>query len=258
MAEHGQGQDAGGAGGGVGAWLLGIFTEPKPTFQDVTAHLDVPHPTETGKTIDKSKWWIPVLIVAAISIAVTIYTIPNFVLPEQATAIRASVLERGGTAEQAEQAIAMSGKVALPMGIIFAALGSFAVLFIAAGVIHLLMKMVGGKGKFRNARAVWAYTTLVYGLGALIKLPLMISKRSMFVETSPTLFFKALEPSDKLYKFLSGFDIFTIWQVVLLIIGLAVAYKTSMTKSGVIIVVLWLLATLLFTMIPGGAFGGPM
>jgi hypothetical protein len=119
------------------------------------------------------------------------------------------------------------------------------------------MKMVGGKGRFRKARAVVAWAMLVTALGSLIKLPLMMAKDSMYVETSPTLFFKALEPSDRLYKFLTSFDIFNLWWLVLLAIGLAIGYRTSYSRSIVAVVILWALMMLMSVFTPGG-FGAGM
>lgn len=261
MAELNQGQESAGTveekAGGVGSWLIGVFVDPKSTFTSLAASVEQPHPKDSAKTKDGSKWWIPVIITAIVAVGIALYTVPNFVAPMQADAIRETVAERGGTPEQAEQAIQMSMGMMVPMSVVGAIVGTFVIVFVAAGLAHLFMKMVGGKGRFRNARAVIAWSMLVSTLGSIIKLPLMIAKDSMFVETSPTLFFRNLEPSDRLYKFLSSFDIFTIWWVVILIVGLAIGYKTTRGKSAVAVVLIWILTMLLATFSPGG-LGGTM
>lgn len=262
MAELNQGQDRQApvddkAGGGVGSWIMGVFMDPRSTFSRILETVERPHPKDPSKTKDMSKWLIPVIITAIVGVGISLYTVPNFVAPMQADAIRESVAERGGTVEQAEQAIQMSGAMMMPMAIVGAIIGTFVIVFAVAGVMHLLMKAVGGKGRFRNARAVVAWSMLVSTLGSLIKLPLMMAKDSMFVETSPTLFFRSLEPSDRMYKFLSSFDIFTIWWIVLLVVGLAIGYRTSTSKSAIAVVVLWILIMLVATFMPGG-FGASM
>ncbi len=244
-------------GGGVGSWILGIFTSPGTTFEQIAASTTRPHPSDPAKTKDMSKWWLPVIISIVVGLGVAIYTVPNFIMPTQADAIREAVMERGGAAADAEQAIAMSSKMIMPISLVGVIIGTFIIVFIFAGLAHLFMKMVGGKGLFRNARAVVAWSMLVSTLGSLIKLPLMMAKKSMFVETGPTLFFKNLEPSDKLYKFLSSFDIFTIWWVVLLVIGLAIGYRASRGKTAIAVVLLWILIMLVATFSPGG-FGAGM
>jgi hypothetical protein len=262
-----------GASGGVGAgepgaarpspnvwrWMGGIFADPRSTFEEIAGYLHLPHPTDREKTVDRTRWWLPVLVVVVVSVGVAAYTVPNIVMPGQADMIRSAVLDRGGTTEQAEQAIKMAGAVGIPSGIVGAAVGTFVILFIVAGVIHGLSRLFGGKGKFRTARAIVAYSMLVSALGTLIKLPLMVARKTVMVETGPTLFFPNLEPSDRLYKFLSGFDVFTLWWIVLLGIGLAVGYRLPKARAIVVVLILWVLSVALSMLIPtGGAFRGSM
>lgn len=240
----------------VGSWIGGVFLDPKSTFEKISENTDRPHPKDPAKTKDMSKWWLPLIITIVVAIGVVVYTVPNFIGPAQEAAVREQVLERGGTPEQVEQALAMSSAMMVPMSIVGAIVVTIIILFVTAGIAHLLMKMLGGKGRFRKARAVVSWGMLVTALGSLIKLPLMMVKDSMFVETSPTLFFKALEPSDKLYKFLNTFDVFSLWWLVLLVIGLAIGYRTSYAKSIVTVVVLWVLMMLLSVLTPGGLGAG--
>jgi len=242
----------------LGERILGVFTDPASTFASVCALVSVPKPGESGKTSDKSKWWIPVIVAAIVAVAVAAYTVPNIVMPEQAANIRAMVVERGGSPDEAERAIQMSSAIGIPMAILGAAVGTFVMLFVVAGILHLFMRMVGGKGRFRHARVVVAYSMLVTVLGSIIKLPLMVARKTILVETSPTIFFRSLEPSDRMYRVLSGFDVFTIWWIVLLFIGLAIGYRVSRGKAAIVVVVLWLLLTLLSSFMPQGGFaGGP-
>jgi len=250
--------EAAGAREATGAWgrMVGVFLDPKTAFEGVSASVSVPDPADPARTRDRSLWWLPLLIVIAVSVAVVAYTVPNIVMPEQATVIREAVIERGGTPEQAEQAIHMSSAVGLPMGIASAAIGTFVFVLVGAGIYHLLMGLVGGKGTFRHSRAVFSYSLLISALASAIKLPLMAAKKTMFVETGPTLFFRDLEPSDRLYRFLSGFDIFTLWLVVVLVIGYAAAYRVPPRKAAIVVVGLWLLFTCLMPFLPGGGMFG--
>jgi hypothetical protein len=241
---------------GVGGWIAGVFLEPKPTFEAIASSTEEPHPTDSSKTKDKSKWWLPVVISIVVAIGVALYTVPRFVGPTQAAAIREQVIERGGSPEQAEQAIRMSSAMMLPMSIVGVIVVTFIILFVTAGVAHVLMKMVGGKGRFRQARAIVSWSLLITALGSLIKVPIMAAKNSMIVETGPSLFFKNLEPSDKMFRFLSTLDIFTLWWLVLLVIGLAIGYRTSYGKSVVTVVILWILMVVVSVFTPGGLGAG--
>jgi hypothetical protein len=249
---------ASGGRGAAGAWgrMVGVFLDPRAAFESVSASVSAPDQANPGATRDGSLWWLPLLIVVLVSIAVVAYTVPNIVMPEQAKVIREAVVERGGTPEDAERAISMGTAVGLPMGMVSAAVGTFVFVFAGAGILHLLMGLVGGKGTFRHSRAVFSYSLLISALASLIKLPLMAAKKTMFVETGPTLFLRDLEPSDRLYRFLSGFDIFTLWLVVVMVIGYAAAYRLPARKAAIVVVGLWLLFTCLMPFLPGGGMLG--
>ena len=264
MAEVQKSRDAGtpapsqpeSAGSGIKSWITGVFMDPGATFQGIADAVERPHPTDPNKTKDMSKWWLPVLLIIVVGIAIALYTVPNFIAPMQADIIREAVMERGGAAADAEQAIKMSGAMMVPMSLVGVVVVTFLIVFVAAGVVHLLMKMVGGKGRFRHARTVVAWSMLITALGSLVKLPIMIAKKSMIVETGPSLFFKNLEPSDRLFKFLSSFDIFTIWWMVVMLVALAVAYRVPKGKAAVAVAILWILMILITTFTPGGMGAG--
>lgn len=241
---------------GVVGWITGIFMDPSGTFSGIADSLEQPHPTDPSKTKDGSKWWIPVAIMIIVSIGIALYTVPTFVAPMQEDAIREAMMERGGTEADVQQAVSVSGAMMLPMSIVGVIVVTFLIIFAEAGVLHLLIKMFGGKGKFRHARAVVAWTALITTLGSLVKLPIMIAKNSMIVETGPSLFFKNLEPSDRLFKFLSGFDIFTIWAMVVMAVGMSIVYRVSRGKSWAAVAIVWIIMILLMTFTPGGMGAG--
>ncbi len=245
-----------GARSGIMSRITGVFMDPGATFRGIADSVERPHPTDPNKTKDMSKWWLAVLITVVVGLGIALYTVPTFIAPMQGDVIREAVMERGGTAADAEQAISMSGAFILPMALVGVAVFTFLIVFVAAGIAHLLMKMVGGKGLFRHARAVVAWSMLITTLGSLVKLPIMIAKGNMIIETGPSLFFKDLEPSDRLFKFLSNFDIFTIWWMVVMVVAMAVAYRVSRGKAAVAVAVLWILMVLITTFSPGGMGAG--
>ncbi len=237
-------------------WILGVILDPANTFKQIVSHTADPHPTDPAKVKDTTKWWLPLIIVAVIGIGVTMWIVPNIVIPMQRDIISEMVFEQGGSQADVDQAMSIASGFALPSGIIGAAIQAFLMLFIIAGVLHLLMKMVGGKGTFRDGRAVVAYSMIISAIGSLVKLPIMVSKKTMMPEVGPTLLLPDLEPSDKLFKFLfTGFDVFTIWWMVVLVLGLAAGYRVSRGKSAVAVLILWVLMTVIVTLLPGGPFG---
>ena len=241
---------------GIGSWITGVFMDPGATFAGIAESLERPHPKDPSKTKDMSKWWLPVIITIIVGIGIALYTVPNFIAPMQADAVREAVMERGGTEADVQQAMGVTGAMMLPMALVGVIVATFLIVLVAAAVVNLLRKMVGGKGRYRHARAVVAWSMLITTLGSLVKLPIMIAKDQMIVETGPSLFFKNLEPSDRLFKFLSSFDIFTIWWLVVMSVALAVAYRTSRGKAAVAVAIVWILLILISTFTPGGMGAG--
>jgi len=78
------------------------------------------------------------------------------------------------------------------------------------------------------------------------------------VQTSLALFLP-VDLSDKFYyNFLAGFDIFNLWQVLLISVGISVIYNFTFKKSFTTVFILWLLAILVGTVLKtvfGGMFG---
>lgn len=237
-------------------WMFGVIIDPANTFKKIVSHTADPHPTDPTKVKDTTKWWLPVIVVAVLAVVVSIWLVPNVIIPMQREIISEMVFEQGGTQADVDRAMSMAAGFAMPSAIVAALVQSFLMLFIVAGVMHLLAKMVGGKGGFRNGRAVVAYSMIVSAVGTIVKFPIMVSKKTMMPEVGPTLFFQNLEPSDRLFRILyTGFDVFTLWWLVVLIFGLAAGYRISRGKAVVPVIILWILMTVVMSFTPGGPFG---
>jgi hypothetical protein len=242
---------------GVGGWIAGVFTDPRVTFGEIAEVLDLPHPTDRTKTKDGSRWWIPFVITLVVSTAIAAYTVPKIVMPERMADVRQTMIEQGATQADIDRVMQMSSAVGGVLGIVGVLVVTAIIFFITAGLLHLFARMVGGKGRFRHARAVAAYAMLITTLGSLIKLPMMAAKKTMFVETGLALFLRNAGPSDKLYRFfMAGFDIFTIWWVVVLVFGVAAAYRLPKGKAAVAAGLIWAILAILGTVGEGGGFGG--
>jgi hypothetical protein len=263
MAEHtpgneraGESAQPGGKPRGVGAWIAGVFTDPKGTFGEIAGVMELPHPTDPAKTKDGSRWWIPFVIALVVSAAISAYTVPNIVIPKQMETTREMMIEQGATGADIDRAMEMSAAVGVPLGIVGVVIVTVIIFFVAAGLTHLFAKMVGGKGRFRHARAITAYAMMITTLGSLVKLPMMIKQQTMVVSTGPAILLGDVEPTDKLFLFLnSGFDIFTLWSLAVTLIGVTFLYRLSMGKSAVAVILLWVVFTALGTF-GGGGFGG--
>ncbi len=244
------------ATGNVGSWIAGMFVDPRGAFESISARTAVPRPSEAdpGKTKDRTFWWVPLIIAAVVFVLMAVLVIVPYVSgPAQEEAIRQAIIERGGTEAQVQQTIQQASAFMLPATVVGSIIQVFVIVFLVAAIVHLLMKMFGGKGTFRSARAVAAYSLMVSVAGTLIKLPFMKMKETMYIETGAAIFFRNLEPSSKLYRFLfTGLDVFTLWWIFVLGVGMAVAYRVSSGKAFTAAAIIWLLITAMGMFGPGG------
>jgi hypothetical protein len=83
-------------------------------------------------------------------------------------------------------------------------------------------------------------------------------KGNINVQTSLGLLLSPEAKGSFLYSVLSSFDIFTVWQVILVSMGLGVMYKFTTKKAFTTVLILWIIWILAksgFSTIFGGAFG---
>jgi hypothetical protein len=118
-------------------------------------------------------------------------------------------------------------------------------LFVFLAVVALVMRAVAafvlnGKVGFRDAFTICALGSMVSLAGSVIKVPLIFSMES-FAQAKLSIGF--LLPEDMQESFLvklADFDLFTVWYLIVISIGLSVFVKTSLKKTLVPMAVLWI------------------
>ncbi|HDL18077.1 MAG TPA: YIP1 family protein [Bacteroidetes bacterium] len=211
-------------------------------------------PSETFASIErKPDWVLPLLITALVSIAV-IFIIAPVLHDSQIQAM----MDRGMSEDQAYQAMDRMSifKYLTP---VFGGIGVFIAAFVLSGIFYLVFNFfLGGESSYKKVLSVYSYTGLAVGIvGTIVRVPLVLAKGTMKVQTGLAAFLPQDMQGRFLYKLFAKFDIFTIWEIVLLIIGLSVIYKFSKGKSASGIIALWLIwiviSILLGNLIPGMA-----
>jgi hypothetical protein len=87
--------------------------------------------------------------------------------------------------------------------------------------------------------AFYAYASVIGAMGGIIKMPLVLAKESIDVRTSIAAFFPSVPFDSPVGVLLSNFDIFSIWTVVVVVIGYHVLTGIGIKKSAAIVVALW-------------------
>ena len=86
-------------------------------------------------------------------------------------------------------------------------------------------------GYFKNVLSIYSYSSLIGVISYMVKLPLILSKNSLEVYTSPALFLPGSAKETTLFKIAALLDVFTIWQIIVISIGMGVIYKVGFQKS---------------------------
>ena len=123
----------------------------------------------------------------------------------------------------------------LLMAAVPAGIGTAATVFVMGLVLLLIGKLAGG---------FWS-NVVAMGYGALVKWPLVIAKETMMgITLGPAVLVADRGYLDPLFGFLSLFDIFTVWGVVLIVIGFEKIHGFARNKAIAVVVATWLLISL--------------
>ncbi len=133
-------------------------------------------------------------------------------------------------------------------------------LFMFLAVIALVMRavaafMLHGRMSFRDAFTVCALGSVISMAGSVIKVPLIFYFESFAQAKLSIGFLFPEEMQESFIVKLLDFDLFTLWYLVIISIGMAVFVKTSLKKALVPMAVLWIayrIATQVITGILGG------
>jgi hypothetical protein len=213
---------------GVASKVINIFFEPKKVFESLKI---------------KPTWLVPFLIVAILGIGSFYFTYP-FMMKQQVE----KITENERIPDEQKQMIIekMTEQNHPPLWQLpFAPVGVLIVFAILSAVLFFVFNvLLGGDSTFRRVFSVYCYSNLIAIPAMIVKFPLIMMKKDLGVQTSLALLLSADSKDTFLYRIFSGFDIFTLWQVILVSIGLGVLYRYTTKKAFTVVFVLWILLIL--------------
>ncbi len=106
----------------------------------------------------------------------------------------------------------------------------------------------GGKSSFGNVLVMTSYTYMIAVLESLVKVPLMITQWRINIQTGLGLLGIG-EQGDFIYNFLSGMDLFSLWRIILLAVGMSVLYQREIKPFLIALIIYWILLTTFFSLI---------
>jgi hypothetical protein len=222
---------------GLPARIYGILTSPRATYAEVVAH----------------PAWFGVLVVALAAIAGSTMAFLSTDVGRTALVdqqIRA--LESWGrtvTDAQYQRLEAVAGYAPY-----LSAAGQLLVLpllgLLAACIVYaVLTAVLGGNGSFKQVFAVLAHSSVILALQTLFALPLDYARQSLSSATSLAVFFPMLDESSFLARLLGAIDLFLIWWMLNVAIGLGVLYRRRSAPIGGWLLALYAAIALTFAVI---------
>jgi hypothetical protein len=201
----------------------------------------ITQPAETMEAVrERPQWWLAALGIALLVGVFAAATI-QITGPEQLDLMQETRFGEMVPEEDLAEMYARFDEITPAMRVqqgVQGGIGGLLAAFIGALVYFLFGKLSGGRGTFAQVIGVvfWA-SVVALGYGALVKWPLVVAQgASMSVSLGPAVLFADRGVMDPLFGFLSFFELFSLWGVVLVAIGFVkihgFAFKKALTVVG--------------------------
>lgn len=210
--------------------LVGVFVSPAKTFESIAR---------------RPGWVLPMVLWTVLSLALTAVVMPR---TDWEKAVRDRVAGSGQTLSDEE--IEKQAQGAQNLGWLYYAIGLAGPWFIAgivAGALWLGMKAFGWELAFRQSFGVTAHAFLPGILASVLLIPLLLREQTVDPNALGDMlrsnlgFLADAKEAPALHSILQSIDLFSIWSIVLLTVGLAAAAKATRGKVAVLVVTLWAL-----------------
>jgi Yip1 domain len=219
-----------------------------PSEQEVAPLARIPgalfSPTRTFESIARRPTWLPPLLLwTALSLVVTFVLLPRV---DYDRMIRASIEKRGQTVpeERIQSIVETQKKMAPILYGVFGAVTPTLISLIVTLVFWGAFKAFGWDATFRQAFGATTHSFLPGVLGALVLLPVLATRETVDPRNIGDLLrsnlgFLVAPESKILHSLAQSIDVFSIWSLVLFVIGYSAAAKISRKAAAGVIVTLW-------------------
>jgi hypothetical protein len=217
--------------------LVGVITRPRATFGSM-------------RDAERGHWWVVFLVALIALVLNTVATVPIQVEASQA-AFEAQMSQMEGLDEaqmaqvEQTQAIMSSTAVLSAIGTVTGIIGLLIGYGIRAGVLFALGMVLGGQASFKQIWRMAVWTTLPMAVGTFVSAIAIVATGQLpaagltYALTEPEL----AAASPLVIAILGRIDLYMIWSLVLIAIGIRATVRLSTAKSALIAAVFWLLGT---------------
>ena len=195
-----------------------FFTNPNKLFEDYNIR-----PT----------WFLKTLVIVIVTVIATLITAKLTIGPTIDRMIQQSP---DIPKEQLDATMAiMNSPLIIGFAVVMALVVAIAAIFLGSLIYYGLISLFGGKTKYMKVVAVYSLAYLPYTIGSIISLAFAYYTNN----------FDSLLQPKLMDVFFTRLDIFVIWQVLLLVFGFTKISNLKLSKSIIIVAIMWTLATLM-------------
>ena len=207
-------------------------------------------PVATFDSIAKRPTWLPPLLLwTAVSVLFTAFLVPRI---DYDRMIRGQMERRGQSVpeERIQAAVAMQKKIAPIAYNVIAAVTPTAVSLLVAVVLWGAFKAFGWDLSYRQAFGTTTHAFLPGVLGSVILFLVVLRQETVDPSGLQDMlrsnlgFLVERKASPAVHSLLQSLDVFSIWSLVLLVLGFAAAARVSRKSAAGVIVALWALFVL--------------
>lgn len=193
--------------------FIGIITSPRATFQNVVAH---------------PRWFAMLALTIAITLACTVG--PMFTEWGRQAALdqQVQMMESFGRTVNDDMYAALQNQMRFAPYTTTAGILIMTPVFLllVCGILYAVFNAaMGGNATFKQLLSVVVHAGVISALAQLFAAPLNYARGSMSSATNLAVLLPMLDESSFAAKFLGMIDLFMVWYVVVLAIGLGVLYK---------------------------------
>lgn len=212
--------------------FAGVLFAPAETFEDIARKPDI---------------LAPLILLLVIGYITTALVMPKMDWDAVMDAQFEQVRKQNPNLSDAD--IERMGRVGKAMGTVLGWLGPLltAIWWVIVALVLLLgVRLFGGEGNFKQSLSTTLYAWLPLTLFGIIMTVVVVARGSFDPTTGATIvksnpaFLVDLKTQPVLFALLGAIDVFTIWTVVLLVLGFAAVSKLSRGKVAAIVVSLWI------------------
>lgn len=121
-------------------------------------------------------------------------------------------------------------------------------IILQALIYQVLLPLIGGEISLKNSLFVLSYANLISTFSGFVKVPVALLSKNINVRTDLSILISS--KGGYLWKVLSQIDLFTIWSLGILGLGLSIMGKVDKKKAYTLVGILWLAYILLMPLIP--------